>query len=86
MKTDIYKTWMFIRGYSCSTDIHCIMSLHGYSCLDILYGELKTEIKKTWISIWITVDFRKSKMDMLWILGPTGCRSILDEGFAKFPL
>jgi len=36
--------------------------LHGYPSLDInveihTCGQLKTDIKKSWMSIWITVDF-----------------------------
>jgi len=48
-------------------DTHCGMSLHGYPCLDInvdihprLYGQLKTDIQKSWISMLISVDFWKS--------------------------
>jgi len=38
--------WIFLLGYQC-----------GYSHL---YGGLKTDIQKLWISIWMTVDFRKT--------------------------
>ena len=39
-------TWIFLLGYQ-----------RGYPHL---YGELKTDIQKPWISIRISVDFRKS--------------------------
>ena len=33
--TNIHKIQLSIHGYLLSTDIHCRISSHGYSCLDI---------------------------------------------------
>jgi len=44
-----------VRGYQLYVDIRAWISM-WISTL----GELKTDIPKSWISIWITVDFLKS--------------------------
>jgi len=68
------KTWISIYGYLLFTDIYCGMFLHGYPCLDInvdIYACLDNwkHVKKSWISMLISVDFWKS-MHGFAILGP----------------
>ena len=65
MKTNIHKTWIFIRGYLfygySLQNVLAWISWLGYQCgYPLLYGQLKTDIQKTWISMLISVDFWKS--------------------------